>query len=94
MSLMYQLSLSLHPPLTNKHVAVVCFSDIDMVVFGKWDVIPIHTLEKELLDNNIADGKTIKVLDKASVSTTNAHRTKSYHVSVCNVIVCQVASNE
>uniref|UniRef100_T1J4Z7 polynucleotide adenylyltransferase n=1 Tax=Strigamia maritima TaxID=126957 RepID=T1J4Z7_STRMM len=42
-------------------------SDIDLVVFGTWDSLPLRTLEKALLDYNIADPMTIKVLDKASV---------------------------
>ena len=42
-------------------------SDIDMVVVGKWDNIPLFTLEKKLLESGIVDESTIKVLDKASV---------------------------
>jgi non-canonical poly(A) RNA polymerase PAPD5/7 len=42
-------------------------SDIDMVVVGKWESIPLFTLEKKLLDSGIVDETTIKVLDKASV---------------------------
>lgn len=42
-------------------------SDIDLVVIGKWDNLPLWTLEKALLANNIADLQSIKVLDKASV---------------------------
>ncbi|XP_074661802.1 terminal nucleotidyltransferase 4B-like [Tubulanus polymorphus] len=42
-------------------------SDIDLVVFGKWDSLPLHTLEKALLDKGIAKQSDIKVLDKASV---------------------------
>ena len=44
-------------------------SDIDLVVFGKWDEIPLHTLERELKEQKIADPDGIKVLDKASVSS-------------------------
>lgn len=43
-------------------------SDIDLVVLGKWDVLPLRTLEKALLEKGIADPSTLKVLDKASVS--------------------------
>ena len=50
------------------YIHFLCSSDIDVVVFGKWDVIPIHALEKELVDNKISDRESIKVLDKASVS--------------------------
>jgi len=42
-------------------------SDIDLVVLGKWDVLPLRTLEKALLEKGIADPNTLKVLDKASV---------------------------
>nr|XP_006813805.1 PREDICTED: PAP-associated domain-containing protein 5-like [Saccoglossus kowalevskii] len=42
-------------------------SDIDLVVFGEWESLPLFTLEKELRANNIADPDTIKVLDKATV---------------------------
>ncbi|CAG7731323.1 unnamed protein product [Allacma fusca] len=42
-------------------------SDIDLVVMGKWQHLPLRTLEKALLDNNIANSSSIKVLDKASV---------------------------
>lgn len=44
------------------------FSDIDLVVIGKWETLPLYTLERALLDNDIADPKSLKVLDKASVS--------------------------
>jgi non-canonical poly(A) RNA polymerase PAPD5/7 len=43
------------------------FSDIDLVVFGKWEQLPLHTLEKALLEKGITDKDNIKVLDKASV---------------------------
>ncbi|XP_065676739.1 terminal nucleotidyltransferase 4A-like isoform X1 [Hydra vulgaris] len=42
-------------------------SDIDLVVFGKWEKLPLFTLEKALIQNDIADAATVKVLDKASV---------------------------
>lgn len=42
-------------------------SDIDMVVLGKWESIPLFTLEKKLLESGIVDENSIKVLDKASV---------------------------
>jgi len=38
-----------------------------MVVVGKWESIPLFTLEKKLLESGIVDENTIKVLDKASV---------------------------
>ena len=42
-------------------------SDIDIVIFGEWSVAPLRTLERRLIDNNIAEPSSIKVLDKASV---------------------------
>ncbi|XP_071516564.1 terminal nucleotidyltransferase 4B-like [Panulirus ornatus] len=42
-------------------------SDIDLVVIGKWDALPLRTLEKALLDNKIAEPSSLKVLDRASV---------------------------
>jgi len=38
-----------------------------MVVVGKWESLPLYTLEKKLLESGIVDETTIKVLDKASV---------------------------
>lgn len=42
-------------------------SDIDLVVIGKWSYLPLRTLEKEFLDQDIVEEGCIKVLDKASV---------------------------
>ncbi|CAG5125640.1 unnamed protein product [Candidula unifasciata] len=42
-------------------------SDIDLVVFGKWDSQPLFTLQEALLKRKLADASSIKVLDKASV---------------------------
>ncbi|KAG7202366.1 hypothetical protein KM043_018692 [Ampulex compressa] len=42
-------------------------SDIDLVVIGIWMNLPLRTLERALLDQNIAEPSSIKVLDKASV---------------------------
>ncbi|XP_022341415.2 terminal nucleotidyltransferase 4B-like isoform X2 [Crassostrea virginica] len=42
-------------------------SDIDLVVHGKWDSLPLFTLEKALREKGYADPASIKVLDKASV---------------------------
>ena len=49
-------------------VVLFC-SDIDLVVFGKWEKLPLWTLEQELLTKQIAEPSSIKVLDKASVSS-------------------------
>lgn len=52
---------------------VVCsapfFSDIDLVVFGKWDHPPLQELEQALKKRNVAGPYPIKVLDKATVSS-------------------------
>ena len=48
-------------------------SDIDMVVFGQWEKLPLWTLEKALVNEDIAEQSTIKVLDKASVCCFTAH---------------------
>lgn len=42
-------------------------SDIDLVVIGKWESLPLWTLEKVLIESSIADPLSVKVLDKASV---------------------------
>eukprot|EP00092_Neocalanus_flemingeri_P024375 GFUD01026431.1.p1 GENE.GFUD01026431.1~~GFUD01026431.1.p1 ORF type:complete len:357 (+),score=105.76 GFUD01026431.1:76-1146(+) len=42
-------------------------SDLDLVVFGKWEALPLRTLERELLERKIPHPETMLVLDKASV---------------------------
>lgn len=42
-------------------------SDIDLVVFGKWERPPLHELEQALRKHNVAEPFSIKVLDKATV---------------------------
>uniref|UniRef100_A0A8C6UQL9 polynucleotide adenylyltransferase n=1 Tax=Neogobius melanostomus TaxID=47308 RepID=A0A8C6UQL9_9GOBI len=42
-------------------------SDIDLVVFGKWDHPPLQELEHALKKHNVTGPYSIKVLDKASV---------------------------
>uniref|UniRef100_A0A3B3TRY4 Terminal nucleotidyltransferase 4A n=1 Tax=Poecilia latipinna TaxID=48699 RepID=A0A3B3TRY4_9TELE len=42
-------------------------SDIDLVVFGKWDHPPLQDLEQALKKHNVAGNYPIKVLDKATV---------------------------
>nr|XP_040021860.1 terminal nucleotidyltransferase 4A-like [Gasterosteus aculeatus aculeatus] len=42
-------------------------SDIDLVVFGKWDRPPLQELERALRKHNVAGPYPIKVLDKATV---------------------------
>lgn len=42
-------------------------SDIDLVVLGIWEQLPLRTLEQELLACGIAEPNSVRVLDKASV---------------------------
>lgn len=42
-------------------------SDIDLVVFGKWERPPLQQLEQALRKHNVAEPGSIKVLDKATV---------------------------
>lgn len=42
-------------------------SDIDLVIFGHWETLPLWTLEEALRKRKIADENSIKVLDKATV---------------------------
>ncbi|GBP87235.1 Non-canonical poly(A) RNA polymerase protein Trf4-1 [Eumeta japonica] len=42
-------------------------SDIDLVVIGQWEKLPLWTLERELVVQEIADKDSIKVLEKATV---------------------------
>lgn len=43
------------------------FSDMDLVVIGEWDKLPLHSLAQALLKNGVCNDN-IQVLDKASVS--------------------------
>lgn len=49
-------------------------SDIDLVVFGKWENLPLWTLEEALRKHKVADEDSVKVLDKATVSSSALHR--------------------
>ncbi|XP_013197542.1 non-canonical poly(A) RNA polymerase protein Trf4-1 [Amyelois transitella] len=42
-------------------------SDIDLVVIGQWEKLPLWTLERELVLQDIAEKESIKVLEKATV---------------------------
>lgn len=42
------------------------YSDIDLVVIGKWDELPLRSLESELTERGIAEASSIKVLDKVN----------------------------
>ena len=64
----------------SQQVSVICFclsspfkihSDIDIVVFGNWERLPLWTLEQALTANKIAEASSMKVLDKASVRNGN-----------------------
>lgn len=49
-------------------VTFLLSSDIDLVVFGKWERPPLQLLEQALRKHNVAEPGSIKVLDKATVS--------------------------
>ncbi len=53
----------------NVIISVLCPSDIDLVVFGKWERPPLQELEQALRKHNVAEPFSIKVLDKATVSS-------------------------
>lgn len=61
----------------------VCVSDIDLVVFGMWETLPLWTLEEELRKRNVADENSVKVLDKATVLC--ARRGGIGHVWIQNI---------
>ena len=42
-------------------------SDIDMVIFGKWEELPLYQIKEELIKADICLPEGVKVLDKASV---------------------------
>ncbi|CAB3988237.1 non-canonical poly(A) RNA polymerase PAPD5-like [Paramuricea clavata] len=52
-------------------------SDIDLVVHGKWERLPLRTLENELIEQEIADANSIRVLDKATVPIIKVTDTKT-----------------
>ena len=39
------------------------------MIFGAWSELPLRTIERELLERNIANPENLKVLDRAAVST-------------------------
>lgn len=43
------------------------FSDMDLVVIGEWDTLPLHSLAQALLKSNVCDNE-IQVLEKSTVS--------------------------
>ena len=44
------------------------FSDIDLVILGKWEHLPLFTLHDELVRSGIPRANNLMVLDKAAVS--------------------------
>lgn len=50
----------------------VCDSDIDLVVFGKWEHPPLQQLDQALRQQNLAQPFSIKILDKATVCPLTA----------------------
>jgi len=42
-------------------------SDLDLVIFGKWEAIPLRSFERELLNRGIAKPDTMEVFDMAKV---------------------------
>lgn len=52
-------------------------SDIDMVVIGDWEHLPLRMLENELIMNLIAEPHAVKVLDKATVPIIKLTETKT-----------------
>ena len=54
---------------SHKHFPFRFFSDIDLVIVGKWSELPLRTLERALLARGIAKPDSLLVLDKAAVST-------------------------
>ncbi|XP_049327355.1 terminal nucleotidyltransferase 4B isoform X1 [Astyanax mexicanus] len=64
-------------------------SDIDLVVFGNWETLPLWTLEEALRKRNVADENSVKVLDKATVpiiKLTDSHTEVKVDISfnVCS----------
>lgn len=63
------LNIMYNTRLGSSNIIYSFFSDIDLVVIGKWETLPLRTLEQSLLEHDIAEPSTLKVLDKATVST-------------------------
>jgi hypothetical protein len=49
------------------HDSELVLTILDLVVIGRWEKLPLRTLEVELLSSRIAEPQSIRVLDKASV---------------------------
>jgi non-canonical poly(A) RNA polymerase PAPD5/7 len=49
------------------HIHELVLTILDLVVIGRWEKLPLRTLEVELLSSRIAEPQSIRVLDKASV---------------------------
>lgn len=69
-----------------KHLLLVYSSycsDIDLVVFGKWEKPPLQQLEQALRKHSVAEPYSIKVLDKATVGFSLSVVDLSLFVSFC-----------
>lgn len=66
----------------------IALSDIDLVVFGKWERPPLQELEQALRKHNVAEPFSIKVLDKATVSNGNQDMVSTLDVLQMHVMLC------
>lgn len=64
---MLPLCLSITINMYNRYFLLLS-SDMDVVVIGEWDTLPLHSLAQDLLENGVCFKENIQVLDKASVS--------------------------
>uniref|UniRef100_A0A8B9HTJ7 Terminal nucleotidyltransferase 4A n=1 Tax=Astyanax mexicanus TaxID=7994 RepID=A0A8B9HTJ7_ASTMX len=76
-------------PTADVHECLCVFVDIDLVVFGNWETLPLWTLEEALRKRNVADENSVKVLDKATVpiiKLTDSHTEVKVDISfnVCS----------
>lgn len=74
-------------------------SDIDLVVFGKWERPPLQELEQALRKHNVAEPFSIKVLDKATVSVYKqdvvlCSNFNALSPSRCSIISCLDSVND
>ena len=58
-------------------------SDIDIVVCGEWKYLPLYTLKEELLNCEIADEKSMTIIEKATVPLVKfCHRQTAVNVDI------------
>lgn len=77
-------------PLSSLTFLFFTFSDIDLVVFGKWERPPLLELEQALRKHNVAEPYSIKVLDKATVSICKRTCVQPVHVDVTMVLFSSI----